>query len=227
MPRCQVGRGRRAAVYMWKNHAACRFLGGKLVYHRTKVCKAGRPHRWQRVTRCVRGAVLTNKGFNYKTGHGHGHSRHTRYTVISGLVVGKCYKFRSYGMKHHYLWDYRTALWTGRSSGKKATWLVQKGKIGKHGTVTLASRLRGGSVIRHQGYRAKVHKGKSSLWKKDASFYAHYGLIGGKKYVSFRSYNYGHYFLAWQHNRAYHNHHKAVYIKHYKNNNAFKKSATW
>jgi len=71
LPRCQVGAGKRAAIYMWKNHAACRFLGGRLVYHTHKVCKAGRPHSWKRVTRCVRGPILTNKGLNYKTGRVH------------------------------------------------------------------------------------------------------------------------------------------------------------
>jgi hypothetical protein len=225
LPRCQVGRGRRAAIYAWKNHAACRFLGGKLVYHRFKVCKAGRPHKWARVTRCVRGPVLTNKGFNYKTGQKARHiSRRSRYTVISGLVVGKCYRFRAYSKAHDYLWDYKGALWSGKASGKKSVFQVLKGKIGKRGTVTLASRLRRGRVLRHQGYRMKIHSGRSTLWKKDASFYAHYGLVGGRKYVSLRSYNYGKYFLA--HAGTSHVH-KSVWIRKYQHSTAFKRLATW
>jgi hypothetical protein len=112
LPRCQVGRGRRAAIYYWKNHAACRFLGGRLVYHRIHVCKKGRPHRWGRVTRCVRGPVLTRKGFNYKTGRAHTRGRHT--VIIQGMTLGKCYRFRAFGKKNHYnLWDYKSYLYAG------------------------------------------------------------------------------------------------------------------
>jgi hypothetical protein len=68
LPRCQVGRGKKASIYIWKNRSACRFLGGKLVYHRIHRCKAGKPHSWKRVIKCVRGPTLHNKGFNYKTG---------------------------------------------------------------------------------------------------------------------------------------------------------------
>jgi hypothetical protein len=156
LPRCQVGRGRRAAIYYWKNHAACRFLGGRLVYHKTHICKKGRPHSWQRVTRCVRGPVLTHKGFNYKTGKGKtkGHKLPKfnggtkKYTVIQGMTVGKCYKFRAFGTRKNYLWDYSAALYSGAAAGKKATWQVLKGKIGRN-TITLASRLRRGRVLRH------------------------------------------------------------------------------
>merc|ERR1711990_573571 len=41
LPRCVVGSGKRASIYMWKGHKACRFLGGKLKFHRTRICKKG------------------------------------------------------------------------------------------------------------------------------------------------------------------------------------------
>lgn len=185
LPRCQVGAGSRRAIYMWKNSAACRFLGGKLVYHRHRTCKVGKPHQWKRVVRCVQGPVLSNKGFNYKTGGRHGHGRHSKYTVISGLVVGKCYRFRTYHNKHAYLYDHSAHMYIGKAGGKRSVYQVVKGKIGAKGTVTLASRLRKGRVLRHQGYRMKVHSGKDTLWKKDASFYAHFGIVGGRGYVTF------------------------------------------
>jgi len=71
LPRCKVGSGKKAIYYMWKNRAGCRFLGGRLVYQKHAVCKAGKPHQWARVVRCVRGAVLSKKGLNYKTGQRH------------------------------------------------------------------------------------------------------------------------------------------------------------
>lgn len=71
LPRCQVGSGKKAAIYIWKGSSACRFLGGRLVYHRLHTCKVGRPHQWKRVVRCVLGPILSGKGFNYKTGGAH------------------------------------------------------------------------------------------------------------------------------------------------------------
>jgi len=68
LPRCRVGAGKSAQYYMWKDHKACRFLGGKLVYLTHKTCKAGKPHQWKRVIRCVQGPILSGKGLNYKTG---------------------------------------------------------------------------------------------------------------------------------------------------------------
>jgi len=68
LPRCKVGAGKAAIWYMWKNRSNCRFLGGKLVYQKIKTCKTGRPHQWAKVTRCVRGPILSKKGLNYKTG---------------------------------------------------------------------------------------------------------------------------------------------------------------
>jgi hypothetical protein len=64
------------------------------------------------------------------------------------MTVGKCYKFRAFGTRKNYLWDYSAALYSGAAAGKKATWQVLKGKIGRN-TITLASRLRRGRVLRH------------------------------------------------------------------------------
>ena len=64
LPRCRVGQGRKAAIYMWTNSAGCRFLGGRRVYQRIRRCKVGKPHQWKRVVRCVQGPVLSRKGLN-------------------------------------------------------------------------------------------------------------------------------------------------------------------
>ena len=59
---------------MWTNDAACRFIGGRLTYHKRMTCKTGKPHAWKRVVRCVLGPVLSNKGLNYKTGSSNVHN---------------------------------------------------------------------------------------------------------------------------------------------------------
>lgn len=71
MPRCKVGSGTHAAIFMWKDQKACRFLGGKLTYQKKQTCKIGKPHQWKRVVRCVKGAVISHKGLDYHTGKGH------------------------------------------------------------------------------------------------------------------------------------------------------------
>jgi len=68
MPRCKVGSGAHAAIFMWKDEKACRFLGGKLTYQAKATCKVGKPHQWKRVVRCVKGAVISHKGLDYRTG---------------------------------------------------------------------------------------------------------------------------------------------------------------
>jgi len=35
LPRCKVGSGKNASIYMWKDRSSCRFLGGKLTYQKT------------------------------------------------------------------------------------------------------------------------------------------------------------------------------------------------
>merc|ERR1712086_526662 len=63
--------GAHAAIFMWKDEKACRFLGGKLTYQTKHTCKVGKPHQWKRVVRCVKGAVISHKGLDYKTGMAH------------------------------------------------------------------------------------------------------------------------------------------------------------
>ena len=87
LPRCKVGAGKAAKWYMWKDRANCRFLGGKLVYQKIATCKTGRPHQWVKVKRCVRGAVLSKKGLNYKTGLAYRVSTIKRIT-IQGMTLG-------------------------------------------------------------------------------------------------------------------------------------------
>jgi hypothetical protein len=89
LPRCVVGSGKKAQYYMWKNTGACKFLGGRLTYQTQKICKAGKPHSWARVTRCVRGPVLTNKGFSYKHGKA-APKKDIKKTTTRRSAVPKC-----------------------------------------------------------------------------------------------------------------------------------------
>jgi len=88
LPRCKVGTGKRAAIYMWRNAAACRFLGGRLIRQRKRICKTGKPHTWKRVVRCIKGPVITNRGFNYKKGGRYVPAIKRIY--ISGKSYGNC-----------------------------------------------------------------------------------------------------------------------------------------
>lgn len=82
MPRCKVGSGKRAAIYMWKDAASCRFLGGRLIRQPYRVCKVGRPHSWKRVVRCIKGPIISGKGFNYGRRSNYHHNLKSK--VISG-----------------------------------------------------------------------------------------------------------------------------------------------
>jgi len=86
LPRCKVGTGKSSVLYMWKDRAACRFLGGRLSMQKRSICKVGRPHQWARVIRCVRGPILSKKGLNYKTGRS---SRSVRRTKTVGVYQDK------------------------------------------------------------------------------------------------------------------------------------------
>lgn len=68
MPRCKVGSGKHATIFIWKGRKACNFLGGKLFYMERETCHHGRAHQWKRVVRCVKGPILSGKGLNYHTG---------------------------------------------------------------------------------------------------------------------------------------------------------------
>jgi hypothetical protein len=101
-----------------------------LIYQRRQICKVGKPHTWKRVTRCVQGPVLSNKGFNYKTGKGgatYHFDIHTTKTVISGLTVGDCYRFRAYDMHKAFLGEHNGLLYA--AEGHKHSWKVLNGKV--------------------------------------------------------------------------------------------------
>lgn len=76
---------------MWKGQASCRFLGGKLGYQKTNICKKGRNHVWKLVRICVKGPVMAKSGFDYKHGRGFRRDRSHRTIVIGGMTLGKCY----------------------------------------------------------------------------------------------------------------------------------------
>ena len=105
LPRCKVGAGKAAIWYMWKDRGNCRFLGGRLVYQKIKTCKSGRPHQWAKVTRCVRGPILSKKGLNYKTGKsskGKKVSKHAGHKHVKKVVkhTKKVVKNKHAGHKH-------------------------------------------------------------------------------------------------------------------------------
>lgn len=217
---------------MWKDRANCRFLGGRLVYQKHHTCKVGKPHQWARVTRCVQGPILKKGGFNYKTGRGYTKKSSTTHhfqihtttsrTIIAGMTMGDCYRFRSYDNRRTYLGNSHGYLYA--QGGSPQAWKVIEGKIGRKGTVSLQSPYKSGRpyLIRHQGYRAKLHAGSSTLWKRDASFWAHKGLVGHG--VSFRSENYGQYFLKHD---TFKSSKAGVWIRKYAHTSTFKKQATW
>lgn len=68
VPRCKVGEGNSSAIYMWQDDAACKFLGGKKVDEPYHVCKTGTAHKWEEITKCVQGEIISGKGLNYTTG---------------------------------------------------------------------------------------------------------------------------------------------------------------
>jgi len=125
---------KKAAYYMWKNSAACRFLGGRLVYTKNSVCKVGKPHQWLRVTRCVQGPVLTHKGFSYK--HGGKYVRKTRRTVRKSKY-GKCPAYpRGNALRSiHGKYKVHMAFVNKASNSVRLMWLNYRGKPVYYGTM--------------------------------------------------------------------------------------------
>jgi hypothetical protein len=68
--------------------------------------------------------------------------------------------------------------------------------VGKRGTVTIQSPWKRGHAVRHQGTSGKIQSGSGAAFRADASFWAHTGLVGGRKAVSLRSFNDKDFFLA-------------------------------
>jgi len=113
------------------------------------------------------------------------------------MELGKCYRFRAYRNHKSYLaLSKHNLIFNSNKAGNKV-WKVVKGKWGK-GSITLVHPKNPAKAIRHQGYTAKLHAGRSTLWKKDASFLAGRFKFKGftKNTVSFRSVNYPKYYLA-------------------------------
>merc|ERR1719473_338645 len=175
LPRCRVGAGKRALYYMWKDHKACKFLGGKLIYQKHKTCKSGKPHTWKRVIRCVQGPILSGKGLNYKTGRAfrnkHFGKRHSRKTlVLGGVEMGKCYYFAS-----HKYWNLKKI---------KASWgaKVVAGMTGKKNTMTFTKH---GKIYYYDGKHTR-YAAWSKIPKKyrpSTAYYVIKGLAG--KGISF------------------------------------------
>lgn len=125
MPRCKVGTGPKAAVFMWTNDAACRFLGGRLVHHKRQTCKLGKPHSWKRVVRCVQGPVLSGKGFNYKPAGKKEKvlkKKENPRKVVNGMLFGDCYRFRAFDNKESYFGDTNGLLYS--KSNNLQVWRV-------------------------------------------------------------------------------------------------------
>lgn len=153
LPRCQVGTGKNAVIFMWKNHANCKFVGGRLVYKTRAICKVGKPHTWKRVTRCVQGNVISGKGLNYKTGKGHTtNSTKTKtivhkhsVTSVSGMKLGSCYKFKAYSHNNLdpdlFMSNVKGVGYNSPEMGKyeelPRKWKVVKGMAGFRNTITI------------------------------------------------------------------------------------------
>jgi hypothetical protein len=160
---------------MWKDHKACKFLGGKLVYQKHKTCKSGKPHTWKRVIRCVQGPILSGKGLNYKTGKAyrkkHFGSRHSKKTlVLGGVEMGQCYNFAS-----HKYWGLKTikAKWGGQ---------VVAGKTGKKNTMSFTKH---GKMYYYDGKHTHYAKWDKipKKYRASTAYYVIKGLAG--KGISF------------------------------------------
>lgn len=172
LPRCVVGAGRRRHIYMWRNRASCRFLGGKLVYFRHHTCKAGRPHQWSRVIRCVKGPILSKTGFDYKTGkmrvRRFAKSKTKKEVVLGGMVLGSCYRMTSPYIK-------------GMTTPK---FRVTRGANGKRNSVSFWTPNKSHIVYNNKGALAQAPRKRFD--KNRASFYVLRGLVSRRsRLVSF------------------------------------------
>jgi len=131
---------------MWTNDAACRFIGGKLTYHKRATCKTGKPHSWKRVTRCVQGPVLTSKGLNYKTGDAFSKSdlkktesggKHV--VTISGLKMSKCYKLKSFDHEEDFMSDNKGYAYNSPTDKIHIIFKTVKGLSGTKNSVSLTT----------------------------------------------------------------------------------------
>ena len=125
---------------MCTNNRACRFIGGRLVYHRKSVCKVGKPHTWKRVVRCVQGPVISGKGLNYKTGHSKKTTVNKKTVVIvSGMKLGTCYKFRAFDHSDDYVSDIKGVAYNSPKNKLHRAFKVIKGLSAMSNTVSLST----------------------------------------------------------------------------------------
>jgi hypothetical protein len=223
LPRCLVGSGKGARYYMWKDTAACNFLGGKMVKTKHSTCKVGKPHQWVKVTRCVQGPVLTNKGLNYKTGQAHyTKDKVTKITKIGGMVMGMCYKFQAYEHSKDYLKIKGIRAYNSPHSGDNV-FKVVKGISGHTNSVSLIYKNKAALGMHGNGVWAKsLH----SANKHYQSFYVTKGMAG--KGVSFMSTKWKGWFIKHkdmkkgvaEHQISWLNAKKTVSV-------TYKKAATW
>ena len=178
LPRCKVGAGKSAIWYMWKDRSNCRFLGGKLVYQKIKLCKTGRPHQWAKVTRCVRGPILHKKGLNYKTGKAFkvSHTTKTKHTVtIQGMTLGQCYKLRAYHHTDDFLGNRGTYAYNTPEK-VPTVWKIVAGLDGQKNTITIKDRTDKYGAMLYNKATVRFYWNKW-LNKKGASFYVTKGLM--------------------------------------------------
>jgi len=184
LPRCKVGTGKSSVLYMWKDRAACRFLGGRLSMQKRSICKVGRPHQWARVIRCVRGPILSKKGLNYKTGRSSRsvrrsvthHTRTKREQIIGGLRVGGCYKLRAFHHTKDYLSNVGTYAFNSETS-KTKVWKIVPGIDGTRNSITLKDPKSKYGLMAYGKNKARFYWNKY-LNKKAATFYVTKGLMG-------------------------------------------------
>merc|ERR1712086_1199982 len=123
---------------------ACRFLGGKLTYQTKHTCKVGKPHQWKRVVRCVKGAVISHKGLDYKTGMAH----------VSSNV-------RSLGMRRILLEDEHgySVGFPGKEVGAAA--IAEAGKAGQANDYFQLGQLKTGKFKGMYIFRLRAHSRNS------------------------------------------------------------------
>merc|ERR1711990_603366 len=222
LPRCRVGAGKRASYYMWKDHGACKFLGGRLVYQKHRTCKTGRPHQWARVIRCVQGPVLSKKGLNYKTGRSFRHTSTKREVILGGMRVGGCYKLRAFAKTKDYFSNVGTFAYNSPSS-RLNVWRIMKGIDGTKNSVTFKDRTNRYGLMLYSTDRARFYWNKY-LNKKNSVFYVIKGLMG--RGVSFMPVHKKGYFMRHQ-KITKGKTHTQIRVQKYNGKYAFKKAATW
>lgn len=206
VPRCRVG----STFYLWEGPKKCAILGGRKAFRRQQKCKKGSLHRWQKVRRCTRPAVIKAGKFNYgkkkkETGDekwGIKYRRHRTYK-IGGLGEGKCYQFKNAQFTHRKMAYSNTRVYVSLSIKQQShyIWKLTPALDHNKNAISLRRMDRKGRpfFLRHQGFVAKAHPFvNTKLFRADSSFLVAHSLTGQKDGVSFMSVNYRKYFLGPQ-----------------------------